>query len=128
MANGDPILVACAESNVRMVDLPLAHLIGPVVYLDPPLAAVRSAQVPLVTGVYTFCLCRLKTAAHRIEPLLRRRLYAVSQGNGCSGAHVHRDSANVSSAEPHCSIRLKRKAAPRNVITAPARRITRSLI
>src|SRR4029077_88327 len=128
MANGDPILVACAESNVRMVDLPLAHLTGPVVYLDPPLAAVRSAQVPLITSVHTFCLCRLKTAAHRIEPVLRSRLNAVSQGDRCTGAHGYCDKEDAFTREVHCSIRLKRKAAPRNVIIAPARRITRSLI
>src|SRR4030095_13240648 len=122
-----PILVACAESDVRMVDLPLAHLIGPVVYLDPPLAAVRSAQVPLITSGPTFCLCRLKTPAHRIEHVLRSQLNAVSQGDRRSGVHGHRDNANVSSGEPHCSIRRRRKAALRNVITAPARRITRSL-
>src|SRR6476659_5146089 len=127
MANGDPILVACAESDVRMVDLPLSHFVGPVVYLDPPFATVRSAQIPLITSVHTFCFCRLKTAAHRIEPVLRSRLNAVSQGDGRSRVHGHRDNANVSSAEPHCSIRLKRKAAPRKVITAPARRIRRSL-
>src|SRR6476620_6786316 len=126
MADSDPILVACAESNVRMVDLPLAHLIGPVVYLDPPLAAVRSAQVPLVTSVHTFCLCRLKTAAHRIEPVLRSRLNAVSEGDGRSGVHGHRDKEDAFTGDVHCSIRLKRKVAPRNVITAPASRITRS--
>ena len=80
MANGDPILVACAESDVRMVDLPLSHLVGPVVYLDPPLAAVRSAQVPLITSVHTFCFCRLKTAAHGIEHFLRRRIHMTGRG------------------------------------------------
>src|SRR5678809_1020813 len=127
MADGDPILVFCYESDIWIGDFSLGHLVGPVVYLDPPLAAVRSAQVPLITSVHTFCLCRLKTVAHRIKPVLRSRLHAVSQGDGRSGVHGHRDNANVSSAEPHCSIRLRRKAAPRNVITAPARRITRSL-
>src|SRR5262245_45516260 len=127
MANGDPILVLCHEGNVRMVDLSLAHLVGPVVYCDPPLAAARSAQVPLVTSVHAFCFRRLKTAAHGIEHFLWRRLNVVSQGDRRTGAHCHRDKEDASTREAHCSIRLRRKAAPRNVITAPARRITRSL-
>src|SRR4026209_584999 len=122
MANGDPILVACAERDGRMVDFPLSRFVGPVVYLDPPLAAVRASQVPLITRVHSFCLGGLETVAHGIEPLLRRRLNAVSQADGRTGAHGHRENASVSTGKPHCSIRLKRKAAPRNVITAPARR------
>src|SRR6478672_223230 len=127
MANGDPILVACAESDVRMVDLPRSHFAGPVVYLDPPFATMWSAQIPLITSVHTFCFCRLETAAHSIEHFLRRRLSAVSQGDGRTGAHGYCDKQGAFTHEVHCSIRLRRNAAPRNVITAPARRITRSL-
>src|SRR5512132_1420233 len=110
-----------------MGDFPLGHLVGPVVSRDPPFATMWSAHTPLITSVHTFCFCRLKTAAHGIEHVLRRRLSAVSEGDRRTGAHGHRDNAKVSTGEVHCSIRLRRKAAPRNVMTAPARRITRSL-
>ena len=150
MANGDPILVACAESDIRMVDLPLSHFVGPVVYLDPPFATVRSAQIPLITSVHTFCFCRLETAAHSIEHFLRRRIHmtgraaiaaqrqiaAATQPVETKKSRFRFSCPRISSfvcdacfviPRSHCSIRLKRKAAPRNVITAPARRITRSL-
>ena len=67
MANGDPISVAYYERHIWIGDFPLAYLVGSVVYLDPPFATMWSAQIPLIPGVHTFCFCRLKTAAHRIE-------------------------------------------------------------
>src|SRR5215217_623016 len=91
MTNGDPILVACTESDVRMVDLPLSHFVGPIVYLDPPLAAIGSTQVPLVTNVHTFCFCRLKAAAHSIEHFLRCRIHITGCNNHCC-AEETRDS------------------------------------
>src|SRR4029077_4306628 len=83
MANGDPIFVFCYESDTWIGDLPLAHLIAPVVYLDPPFAAVRSAQVPLITSVNTFRFCRLETAAHSIEHFLRRRIRMTGSNCHC---------------------------------------------
>src|SRR5437879_2758487 len=126
MAHGDPSVVRSYKSDIWIGDVSLAQLVGPVVYLDPPLAAVRSAQVPLITSVHTFCFCRLKTAAHRIEHLLRRRINVVGYGDGRTDEHGHRDNANVSTSRAHCSIRRNRKTAPINVINAPASRITRS--
>ena len=78
MANGDPILVFGDESDTWIGDFSFAHLVGAVVYVDPPFATVRAAQVPLVTSVHTFCLGRLKTAAHRVEHLLRRRILMLA--------------------------------------------------
>ena len=144
MANGDPILIACAESDVRIGDLPLSHLAGPIIYLDPPLAAIRSAQVPLITSVHTFCLCRLKTAAHRIEHVLRSRLNVLAAApiaalmQIASTARCKNRSAVLLSPSafrhscfvirassfswPHCSIRLKRKAAPEKCDHRPSQK------
>src|SRR5213594_4617701 len=83
MANSDPILVPGYESDTWIGDFSLTHLVGPIVYLDPPLAAVRSAQVPLITSMHTFCFCRLKTAAHCVEHVLRRRIYVTGRGGHC---------------------------------------------
>src|SRR4029077_8768192 len=105
MANGDPIFVAYYERHIWIGDFPLAYLVGSVVYLDPPFATMWSAQIPLITSVHTFCFCRLKTAAHRIEHILRRRLSVVSEGNRRTAAHGHRDNPKVSTGEVHCSIR-----------------------
>src|SRR5439155_24261217 len=142
----DPILVFCDETDVRMLDLPLSHSIGPVVYLDPPLAAIRAAQVPLISSVHTLCFCRLKIAAHGIEHFLRRRIHMAGRSRACCdeanrhSSHTERQKQAVFSSSmighfvipssfsrPYCSIRLKRKVAPRNVITAPAKSTTRSL-
>src|SRR5262245_32706895 len=62
-----------------MVDFSFAHFVRPVIYLDPPFAAIWSAQVPLITSVETFCLRRLKTAAHGIEHPLRRRIFGTGR-------------------------------------------------
>ena len=99
MANGNPILVRSYESDIWIGDFPLAHLVGPVVYLDPPFATMRSAQVPLITSVHTFCFCRLETAAHAIEHFLRRRLSAVSQGDGRTGADGYCDKEDAFTRE-----------------------------
>ena len=40
MGDGDPILVFCYESYIWIGDFSLAHLVGPVVYIDPPFATV----------------------------------------------------------------------------------------
>src|SRR5215475_2306197 len=102
MANGNPILVTCDESDVWMVYLSVAHLVGPIVYLDPPLAAVRSAQLPLITSVHTFCRCRLKTAAHGIEHILWRRFSAFSKGERHTGGQGHSDEEDAFAGEAHC--------------------------
>src|SRR4029078_3850494 len=98
MGDGDPILVFCYESDIWIGHFSLAHLVGPVVYLDPPFAAVRSAQVPLITSVHTFCLCRLKTAAHGIEHILRRRIGRLIRTRE-GGAHVDQGRQSSNSRE-----------------------------
>ena len=74
MADGDPILVFCYESDIWIGDFSLAHLAGPVIYLDPPFAALRAAQLPLIFQVNAFRLLRLKTLPHPVEHVLWRRI------------------------------------------------------
>ena len=47
MANGNPILVCSNESDIWIGDFPLAHLVGPVVYLDPPFATMSGHSSPI---------------------------------------------------------------------------------
>src|SRR5229473_7395874 len=72
MANGHPILVLSYESDTWICYFSFAHFVCAILNVDPPLTAVRAAQIPLVTSVDSFCLRRLKAAAHGIEHLLRR--------------------------------------------------------
>src|SRR5262249_32864750 len=87
---GDPIFVFCNECDTWVVDFALAHFVGPIVYIDPPFTAIWSAQVPLVTSVHTFCLCRLETAAHGIEHPLRRRIFGTGRRSHCCTHANHR--------------------------------------
>src|SRR5215831_5593877 len=83
MANGDPVLVSGYEGDGWIRYFPFTHLVGPIIYVDPPFATVRAAQIPLVASVNSFCLCRLKTAAHRVEDVLRRRFYLTGRDVDC---------------------------------------------
>src|ERR1700757_317004 len=74
MANGDPILVLSYESDTWIWDFSFAHFVGAILNVDPPLPALRTAQIPLVPGVHSLCLNRLKATAHRVEHVLRRRI------------------------------------------------------
>src|SRR5215475_13911764 len=103
MANGDPVFVPSHKSDIRMIDFALAHLVGPIIYLDPPFAAIWSAQVPLITSVHAFCFRRLKTAAHGVEHFLRRRLNMAGTSYGHTDADGDRDNANDPTSEAHCS-------------------------
>ncbi len=68
----DPIVVARDKGHAWIVDLTSAHFVSAVVHFDPPIAAIRSAQFPLITSVHTLRLVRLKTLTHSVKDLLRR--------------------------------------------------------
>src|SRR5215471_13362854 len=83
MANSDPILVLSDESDTWIWDFSLAHFVRAILNVDPPLPAIRTAQVPLITSVEAFCFCRLKTDAHCIEHFLRCRIHTIGRGGHC---------------------------------------------
>ena len=60
----DPIVVTCDERDTRIIDLSLAHLVRPVVHVDPPFATVRAAEFPLIPRVHPLGLVGLETIAH----------------------------------------------------------------
>src|SRR5262249_7600521 len=88
VGNGYPILVLRHERHVWIIDFSFSHFVLPIVDVYPPLPALWTAQVPLITSVYSFCLVGLKTTAHRVEHLLRRRIY-VPSGDGDRRAEVN---------------------------------------
>src|SRR5439155_21904398 len=70
VGHGDPIVVAGDKRDARILDFSLAHLVGPVVHVDPPFAAIRAAEFPLITRVNPFGLVGLETLPHSILHLL----------------------------------------------------------
>src|SRR5437764_14304039 len=78
-----PIFVFGDKSDTGIGDFPRSHFVGPIVYLDPPFATMRSAQVPLIASVNTFRFGRLKTTTHAIEHFLRRRIRVTGSGGCC---------------------------------------------
>src|SRR4029077_6795974 len=89
VGNGGPILVLRHERYTWIVDFSFSHLVFPVLYVDPPLSALWPAQVPLITSVNSFRLGRLETAPHRVEHLLRCRVYVFRRPRA-NRAHTNR--------------------------------------
>src|SRR5215471_21397339 len=88
MANGDPVLVLSYESDTWIWDFSPAHFVRAILNVDPPLTAIRPAQIPLVTSVDSFCLGRLKTAAHGIKYLLWRAILMCRRSSRrCAKTH-----------------------------------------
>ena len=69
MGDGDPILVFCYESDIWIGDFSLAHLVGPVVYLDPPFAVTsrRMFRQYAADSFNTSDIPRLDNALRRLH-------------------------------------------------------------
>ena len=56
MTNGDPILVLSYKCDTWIWDFSFAHFVRAILNVDPPLTAIRAAQIPLITSVDSFCV------------------------------------------------------------------------
>src|SRR5215472_722321 len=98
VGNRNPILVRRNKSDTWIIDSPLTHFVRAILNVDPPLAALGTAQIPLVPGVHSLCLSWLETTAHRVEHFLWRRIY-MARRNRAYCAQTNRHSKHTSHQE-----------------------------
>jgi len=74
IGKSDPIFVGRDKGDVGLVDFPPFHLEFAVIHFDPPVPPVWPTELPLILEVNSLRFIRLKTLAHPIEHVLRRRV------------------------------------------------------